>query len=141
MSIPWHCPSLELEWSDLSRSCTNAVFPIFAGVLSTALSQDHILGWNISTRIPTPPLALFIVMLPKAYLTSHSSMSGCRWVITLLWFSGSLRSFLHSSSVYLCHLFLNIFCFCWVHIIFLLYCAHLCMKYSLNIQLLSLHSF
>ena len=45
-------------------------------------------------------------MLPKVHLTSHSRMSGSRWVITPLWLSGSLRSFLQSSSVYSCHLFL-----------------------------------
>ena len=28
--------------------------------------------------IPSPPLALFVVMLPKPYLTSHSRMSGSR---------------------------------------------------------------
>ena len=39
-------------------------------------------------------------------LTSHSRMSGSRWVITPLWFSGSWRHFLYSSSVYACHLFL-----------------------------------
>ena len=44
--------------------------------------------WNSSTWIPLPPLALFIVMLPKAHLTSHSRMSGSRWVITPLWLSG-----------------------------------------------------
>jgi len=41
----------------------------------------------------------------KAYLTSHSKISGPRWVITPLWLSGSLRLFLYSS-VYYCHLFL-----------------------------------
>ena len=46
-------------------------------------------------------------MLPKAHLTSHSKMSGSRWVITPSWLSGSLRSFLYSSSVYSCHLFLS----------------------------------
>ena len=30
------------------------------------------------------PLALFVVMLSKAHLTSHFRMSGSRWVITLL---------------------------------------------------------
>ena len=45
-------------------------------------------------------------MLPKAHLTLYSRMSGSRWVITPLWLSGSWRSFLHSSSVYSCHLFL-----------------------------------
>ena len=45
-------------------------------------------------------------MLPKAHLTSHSRMSGSRWIITPLWLSGSWRSFLYSSSVYSCYLFL-----------------------------------
>ena len=44
--------------------------------------------WNSSTGIPSPPLALFIVMLSKAHLTSHSRMSGSRWVITPSWLSG-----------------------------------------------------
>ena len=46
-------------------------------------------------------------MLSKAHLTSHSRMSGSRWVITPLWLSGRWRSFLYSSSVYSCHLFLK----------------------------------
>ena len=62
--------------------------------------------WNSSTRIPSPPLALFIVMLHKAHLTSHSRMSGSKWVFTPLWLSGSWRSILYSSSVYYCHIFL-----------------------------------
>ena len=71
--------------------------------------------WNSSTGIPSPPLTLFVVMLPKAHLTSHSRISGSRWVITPLWLYGSLRSFLcegawaqwlhlYSPSVYSCHL-------------------------------------
>ena len=31
--------------------------------------------WNSSTGIPSLPLALLVVMLPKAHLTSHSRMS------------------------------------------------------------------
>ena len=62
--------------------------------------------WNSSKGIPSPPLALFLVMLPKAYLTSHSRMSDSWWVITPSWLSGSsLRSFLYSS-VHSYHLFL-----------------------------------
>ena len=34
--------------------------------------------WNSSTGIPSPPPALFIVMLPKAHLALHSRMSGSR---------------------------------------------------------------
>ena len=48
----------------------------------------------------------YILMLPKAYLTSHSRMSGSRWVTIALWLSGSLRPFWYSFSVYFCHLFL-----------------------------------
>ena len=61
--------------------------------------------WNSSTEIPSLPLALFIVMLSKAHLTSHSRMSGSRWVIPPLWLYGSWRSYLFSSVCY-CHLFL-----------------------------------
>ena len=46
------------------------------------------------------------VMLSKTHLTSHSRMSGSRWVITPLWLSGWWRSFLYSSSMYSYHLFL-----------------------------------
>ena len=45
-------------------------------------------------------------MLPKVHLTLHSRMCGSRWVITPSWFYGSWRSFLYSSSVCSCHLFL-----------------------------------
>ena len=41
--------------------------------------------------------ALFVVMFPKAHLTSHSRMSGSRWVITPPWLSRSWRSILYSS--------------------------------------------
>ena len=57
--------------------------------------------WNWSTGIPSPPLALFVVMLlPKVHLTLHSRMSSCRWVIIPSWLSGSWRSFLYGSSVW-----------------------------------------
>ena len=87
--------------------------------------------WNSSTGILSPALALFVVMLPKAHLTLYSRMSGSRWVITLLWLFGSWRSFLYSSSVYSCHLFLITSAY-YVHTISVLYCAHLCMKFLRN---------
>ena len=59
-------------------------------------------------------------------------MPDSRWVIIPLWLSGSWRSFLYSSSVYSCHLFL--ISSAYVHAIFVLYCAHLCMKCSLGIS-------
>ena len=41
--------------------------------------------WNSSDEIPSPPLVLFIVMLPKAHLISYSRMFGSRWVIIPSW--------------------------------------------------------
>ena len=65
--------------------------------------------WSSSTGIPSPPLALFIVILPKAHLTLCSRMSGSGWVITPSWLSrswGHEDLFLYSSSVYSFLLFL-----------------------------------
>ena len=76
--------------------------------------------WNSSGGIPSPSLALFTVMLPKAHLTSHSRMSGSRSVTTPSWLSGLLRPFLHSFSVYSCRLCL-IFCFYFVYHWYFLY--------------------
>ena len=51
----------------------------FAGILSAALSQHHLPGFEIAQlEFPSPPLALFVMMLPKAHLTSHSRLSGSR---------------------------------------------------------------
>ena len=75
-----------------------AEFSKFADILNAALSQHHILGFEIAQLgIPPPPLALFVVMPPKAHhLTWHFMMSGSRLVITPSWLSESLRSFLYA---------------------------------------------
>ena len=73
-------------------------------------------------------------MFPKAHLTSHSRMSGSRWVITALWFSRSLRPVLCSSSVHSCHLFLISSAFLRSLMISVVYHAHPCMKCSLGIS-------
>ena len=62
--------------------------------------------WNSSTGIPSPPLALLILLLIKAHMTLNYRLSDSRWVITPSWLSESWRSFLYISSVYSCHLFL-----------------------------------
>ena len=49
-----------------------------AGILSAVLSQYHLLGFEIAQQIPLPSVALFVVMLPKVHLTSHSRMSSSR---------------------------------------------------------------
>ena len=61
--------------------------------------------WNSSAGIVSPPVVLSLVMLPKAQLTSHSRMSGSRWLTIPLWLSGSLRPFLYSSSIYCSYCF------------------------------------
>ena len=99
--------------TDLFQSCGHCwVFQSCWHIeCNTFTSSSSFRIWNTSTGIPSPPLALFVVMIPKAHLTLHSRMSGSRWVISPSCFSESWRSFLYSSSVYPCHL-LIIFCFC-----------------------------
>ena len=93
--------------TDIFQSCGHCwVFQICWHIDCSTFTASFFRIWNSSTGIPSPPLALFIVMLPKAHLTSHPRMSGSKWVITPLWLSGWWRSFLYSSSVYSCHLFL-----------------------------------
>ena len=95
--------------TDHSQSCGQCwVFQICWHIECSTLTASYLGILNSSPGIPLPPGALFIVMLPKAHLTSHSKISGARWVIMITpsWLSGSLGSFLYSSSVYYCHLFL-----------------------------------
>ena len=75
--VQWPLLSFQICWHTECRTLTALSFRI----------------WNSSTGIPSPPLALFVIMLPKAHLTSHFRMSGSRWVVTPLWSSGSLRLF------------------------------------------------
>ena len=42
---------------------------------------------NSSAGILTPPVAFFVVLLPKVHLTSDSWTPGSGWVITPLWLS------------------------------------------------------
>ena len=58
------------------------VFQICWHIECSSFTASSFRTWNNSTGIPSPSVALFVVMLPKAHLTSHSRMSGSRWVIT-----------------------------------------------------------
>ena len=103
------------DWNEnwLFQSCYHCwVFQICWYIECSSFTASSFRIWNNSPGIPSPPLALFVVMLPKACLTLHSRMSGSRWVwvITASWWSGSGRSFLQFC-VFLSPL-LNIFCFC-----------------------------
>ena len=95
-----------LEWKLTFSSGPCWVFQTCCHIECSTFTASCFRIWNSSAGIPSPPLALFVVMLPKARLTLHSRMSGPRWVITPSWLSGSWRSFLYSSSVYSCYLFL-----------------------------------
>ena len=67
--VLWPLLSFQICWHDEWGTFTASSFRI----------------WNSSIGIPSPPLALFVVMLAKAHLTSHFRMSGSRWVTTLFW--------------------------------------------------------
>ena len=88
--VPWPLPRFSNLWTYWVQPLTPSSLRVI----------------NSSVGILSPPLALFIVILPKAHLTSHSRMSDSRWVTTPSWISRSLVISLYSSSVYSCHLFL-----------------------------------
>ena len=64
----------------------------------TTLTASSFSIWNSSAGIPSPLLAFFTVMLPKAHLTSCSRTAGSRWVTTPSWLSGSFSSVQFSHS-------------------------------------------
>ena len=80
--------------TDLFQSCSHCwVFQTCWHIECSTFTASSFRIWNSSTGIPLLLLALFLVMLSKAHLTSHSRMSGSRWVITLPWLSWYWRSF------------------------------------------------
>ena len=94
--------------TDLFQSCGRcSVFQICWNTACSTLTTSSFRIWNSSAWIPSPPLALFILMLSKTHMTSHFRMSGSRWVITASWLSWSWRSFLYSSSVYSCYFLIS----------------------------------
>ena len=109
-AIVWYCehclalPFFDIEMKgDLFQSCGHCwIFQICWRIECSTLTASSFRIWNSSAEIPSPPLALLVLMLLKAHLASHSRMSASRWVTTPSWLSGSWRSFLYSSSVYSC---------------------------------------
>ena len=99
--------------TDNFQSCGHCwVFQIFWHIECSTFTVSSFKIWNNSVGIPSPPLALFVVMLPKDHLTLHSRMSGSRLVITPSWLSlGHEDLFVQFFCVFLPPL-LNIFCFC-----------------------------
>ena len=73
------------DWNktDLYQSCGHCwVFQICWLIEYSTVTVSSLRIWNSLAGIPPPQLALFVVMLPKAHLTSHSKIFGSRWVIT-----------------------------------------------------------
>ena len=62
----WHFQSCGPCW----------VFQICWHIECSTFTASSFRIWNSSTGMPSPPLAFFIVIPPKAHLTSHSRMSG-----------------------------------------------------------------
>ena len=100
-------PFFGIGRTDLFQSCGHCwILKIWWHIECSTFTPSSYRIWNSSTGIPSPPLALFIVLLAKVHLPLGSRMSGSRWVITPLWLSGSWKSLLCSYSMYSCHLFL-----------------------------------
>ena len=89
----------------LFQSCAHCwIFQICCHIECSTFTPSSFRIWNNWNFIAST--SFVHSDLSKARLTSHSRMSASRWVITPSWWSGSWRSFLYSSSVYSCHLFL-----------------------------------
>ena len=92
--------------SELFQSCDHWwAFQIYWHIECRTLTASSFGIWNSSAGIPSLPLTLFAVMLPKPHLTSHYRMSSSRWVTIPSWIPVSLR---YSYIILLCscHLFL-----------------------------------
>jgi len=88
----------------LFQSCGHCwVFQICWHIECSTSTASSFRIWNSSTGIPSPPLALFVVMLPRAHLTSCFRLSGSRWMTTSSlsgWLFRSLRPFF--CTIFLC---------------------------------------
>ena len=78
--------------TNIFHSCGHCwIFQICWHIESSTLKETSFRFLNSSLGILSPPLALFVVMFPKAQLTSHFRMCGSRWVTIPSWLSGSFQ--------------------------------------------------
>ena len=118
---------------DLSQSCGHCwAFQICWHTECSTLIASSFRIWNSLAEIPSPSLDLLTAVLPKAYLTSHSRMSGSGWVTTPWWLSESLSFFVQFFHVFFPSL-LDLFCFYYIFTVSIVYWAHLWMKFSFDI--------
>ena len=79
--------------TDLFQSCGHyCIFQICWQIKCSTLTASF-RALNSWARILSHPLTLFVVMLPKAHLTSHPRVSGSRWATIPSWLSESVRPF------------------------------------------------
>ena len=99
-SLTWRTSRITLRPCEMSATCAgvwgffgiailwdwneNWPFPILWPLLSylcwysecSTLTAFYFRIWNSSAEIPSPSIAMFVVVLPKVHLISHSRMSG-----------------------------------------------------------------
>ena len=91
--------------TDLFQSCGHCwVFQICWHIECSTFTASSFRIWNSSTGMPSPPLALFVVMLSKAHLKTHHTIMII--LVMKIFFVQFLCVFLPP--------LLNIFCFCWL---------------------------
>ena len=139
LNILWYYPSWKLGWGlTFSSPVATAgwVFQICWHIECNTLIASSFRVLNSSTGIPLHPKTLFtaVGLVPKAHLTSPSRMSGSGWLTTPSKLTSSLGSFWYSSSVYSFHLFLISSSSTQSLTVYVLYCAHLWVKCSLDIS-------
>ena len=81
----WTFFGIALLWgwkeTDLFQSCSHCwVLQICWHIECSTFTASYFRTENSLAEIPSLPLVLSVVMLPKAHLTLHSRMSGSRWV-------------------------------------------------------------
>ena len=90
LALPFFGVGMKTDLFQSYRYCWD--FQIGWHIKCSTITAPSFRIWNSSTEIPSPPPALFVVMLPKAHLTLHSGMSGPGWAVPPLWLSGPWRS-------------------------------------------------
>ena len=86
--------------TDLFQSCGHCwVSQICWHIECSTFTASSFRTWNSSADIPSPPLALFIVILLKACLTLDSRMSDSMWMITQTSYLGHSVQFISVSQL------------------------------------------
>ena len=93
LNILWHCPFW--DWNEnwhFPFLWPLLVFQICWHIECSTFTASSFRIWNSSAGMTSPPLTLFVEMLHKVHLTSHSRMSGSRWATTTLGIRMWIRS-------------------------------------------------